>query len=71
MTTYLFGSLFTDNPIKKEFETDIEAFEYAHGMTDGPDRVPICKYVDGKRYTWYQQGWYDGEWVCDRGDIFP
>jgi hypothetical protein len=63
MTTYLFGSLFTGGLIKQELNTDDEAFEYAHGMTDGPDRVPIWKEVNGVGYAWVQEGWEDGKWV--------
>lgn len=63
MTKYQFGSLFAGGLIEKSFETEDEAFEYAEKMTDGPGRVPIWKVDGSKRYAWYQQGWYDGEWV--------
>lgn len=66
MTTYLFGSTFTANRlITKSFETDDEAFKYAHEMTDGPDRVPIWKKIGSKKYAWIQEGWEDGKWVED------
>lgn len=63
MTTYQFGSLFTGGLIEKPFNTDDEAFEYAHNMTDGPEVVPVWKLEGNKRYAWYQQGWYDGVWM--------
>lgn len=66
MTTYLFGSNFSDTPISKVFETDTEAFDYAHGMTDGPDNIPIWKKIGNHWYGYIQEGWNDGQWkVCD------
>lgn len=62
MTTYQFGSLFTGGLIEMSFETDAEAFEYAMGMADGPERVPIWRVEGGKRYAWIQGGWEDGDW---------
>lgn len=63
MTTYLFGSAYSETSIRKTFKTDDEAFEYAHDMTDGPDCVPIWKVVNGKLYSYYQENMGEGKWI--------